>query len=411
MKIKNSNAFLALGIAFGLFMTFFIPMSIADTNNPPHADFYWEPTGDIETGDTVTFHDNSTDDGTIIAWEWDFGDGNYSIIQNPTHVYHDDGKYDVTLRVIDNNGSNDSVTKQITIKNRPPVADAGPDQMVNTTLVSFDGTGSSDIDGTIVTYIWNFGDTKTGTGETPTHNYSSDGKYVVTLNVTDDSGASDEDMCNVTVDTVAPVTNVSFNGTEGDNGWYISNVTVTLLPSDATSGVDTTYYSIDGGNWTEYNASFIISNDGATSIEFYSIDKAENKEATKEITVKVEKALPSISIGKPKEGYLYFFGRELFPTVRDKTIIMGRITVEADVTVAASGIDEVQFYVDGVIKYNTSQSPYTWNWGMAFGRHTLKAKVIDVAGNVASKEIDVTIFSILPGRNNAYSEDSTHDMA
>jgi len=48
---------------------------------------------------------------------------------------------------------------------------------------------------------------------------------------------------------------------------------------------------------------------------------------------------------------------------------------------------------------------------MAFGRHTLKAKVIDVAGNVASKEIDVTIFSILPGRNNAYSEDSTHDMA
>jgi len=85
--------------------------------------------------------------------------------------------------------------------------------------------------------------------------------------------------------------------------------------------------------------------------------------------------------------------------------------VEADVTAAASTIDKVQFYVDGVVKYNVFQSPYTWNWGMALGRHTLKAEVIDLAGNTASKEIDVTIFSILPGRNNAYSEDSTHDMA
>jgi len=409
MEIKSS--FLALGIAFGLFMTFFTPVSIAGTNNPPNADFYWTPSGDIKTGDTVTFHDNSTDDGTIIAWEWDFGDGNYSIIQNPTHAYHDNGKYDVTLRVIDNNGSNDSVTKQITIKNRPPVADAGPDQMVNETLVSFDGSGSSDMDGAIVTYAWKFGDGKTGTGETPTHNYSGDGKYVATLNVTDDSGASDEDTCNITVDTVAPVTNASLNGTEGDNGWYTSNVTVTLLPTDATSGVDTTYYSIDGGNWTEYNSSFVISDDGETSIEFYSVDKAGNKETAREVTVKVEKSLPGISIAKPKEGYFYFFGRELFPTVRDRTIILGRITVEADVTAAASTIDKVQFYVDGVVKYNVFQSPYTWNWGMALGRHTLKAEVIDLAGNTASKEIDVTIFSILPGRNNAYSEDSTHDMA
>ena len=412
MRIKGSNAFLALGIAFGLFMTVFIPLSIADPNQPPHADFYWSPSGTIKTGDVVSFHDNSTDDGTIIAWEWDFGDGNYSIIQNPTHVYSDDGKYDVTLRVIDNNGSTNSTTKQITISNRPPVADAGPDQMVNVTLVSFNGTDSYDPDGEITLYRWNFGDTKTATGVTVTHNYTHDGEYVVTLNVTDNDGASDEDTCSVTVDTTAPVTNVSLNGTEGNDGWYISNVTVTLLPSDATSGVNATYYMLNNGNWTVYISPITISSEGENTLSFYSIDRAGNKEGVNTTTIKIEKTSPTVDIKSPKQGYFYFMGRQLFPTLRDKTIIIGRVTVEADVNSTASEIKFVHFYVDGTMKYNDTESPYTWIWGMAFGRHTLKVEAFDEAGHNASKEIDVTIFSILPGRNsNVYANDEgTSDL-
>ena len=412
MRIKGSNAFLALGIAFGLFMTVFIPLSIADPNQPPHADFYWSPSGDIKTGDVVSFHDNSTDDGTIIAWEWDFGDGNYSIIQNPTHVYSDDGKYDVTLRVIDNNGSANSTTKQITISNRPPVADAGPDQMVNVTLVSFNGTDSYDPDGEITLYRWNFGDTKTATGVTVTHNYTHDGEYVVTLNVTDNDGASDEDTCSVTVDTTAPVTNVSLNGTEGNDGWYISNVTVTLLPSDATSGVNATYYMLNNGNWTVYISPITISSEGENTLSFYSIDRAGNKEGVNTTTIKIEKTSPTVDIKSPKQGYFYFMGRQLLPTLRDKTIIIGRVTVEADVNSTASEIKFVHFYVDGTMKYNDTESPYTWIWGMAFGRHTLKVEAFDEAGHNASKEIDVTIFSILPGRNsNVYANDErTSDL-
>lgn len=412
MRIKGSNAFLALGIAFGLFMTVFIPLSIADPNQPPHADFYWSPSGDIKTGDVVSFHDNSTDDGTIIAWEWDFGDGNYSIIQNPTHVYSDDGKYDVTLRVIDNNGSANSTTKQITISNRPPVADAGPDQMVNVTLVSFNGTDSYDPDGEITLYRWNFGDTKTATGVNVTHNYTHDGEYVVTLNVTDNDGASDEDTCSVTVDTTAPVTNVSLNGTEGNDGWYISNVTVTLLPSDATSGVNATYYMLNNGNWTVYISPITISSEGENTLSFYSIDRAGNKEGVNTTTIKIEKTSPTVDIKSPKQGYFYFMGRQLLPTLRDKTIIIGRVTVEADVNSTASEIKFVRFYVDGNMKYNDTESPYTWIWGMAFGRHTLKVEAFDEAGHNASKEIDVTIFSILPGRNsNVYANDErTSDL-
>ncbi|UCH88052.1 MAG: PKD domain-containing protein, partial [Thermoplasmata archaeon] len=76
----------------------------------------------------------------------------------------------------------------------PPVADAGSDQtvMVEET-VYLDGSGSYDVDGTIESYIWDFGDTNSGSGETTTHAYTAVGIYTVTLTVTDNGGATDTD--------------------------------------------------------------------------------------------------------------------------------------------------------------------------------------------------------------------------
>ncbi len=403
MKIKKGkNAFLAFVLGFGLLFMFFMSPSLAANGNiPPHVDFHWSPETGINTGETIHFYDDSIDDdGTIMAWQWDFDDGEYAIIKNPTHVYSSPGTYDVELTVIDNNGSTNSTSKQVTVINASPTADAGPDQVVNNTLVSFDGTDSSDPDGTIVSYNWNFGDMKTGTGVTTTHNYSDDGVYTATLNVTDNDGASDEDACEITVDTTLPVTNISINGTEGDNDWYTSNVTVTLLPTDATSGIDKTYYLLNNGTWATYTTSITISSEGENIIRFYSIDEAGNEEDVNTNTIKIDKTAPTIIIKDPKQGYCYFFGRSIFPTLRNKTIIIGRITVEVDVTNTSSGIKDVEFYVDEDMKYNTSVSPYVWKWGMAFGRHTLEVKVFDMAGHNTSKEMEVTIFSILPGRNN-----------
>lgn len=87
----------------------------------------------------------------------------------------------------------------------PPVANAGPDQtaLVGET-VNFDGTGSyALLDKTIITYSWDFDDTNSGTGATPTHAYTSAGTYTVTLKVTDDDGESDSDM--VTISVLTPV--------------------------------------------------------------------------------------------------------------------------------------------------------------------------------------------------------------
>jgi len=385
-----------------------VPPSSANGNQPPIADFYWTPDEDITTTTTVNFYDNSTDpDGTIIAWQWDFDDGTYSIEQNPTHVFDENGNYDVNLTVIDNNGSMDYVVKRVAVQNQPPVADAGPNQVVNTTEVSFNGTGSYDPDGTIESYTWQFGDGQTGSGATVTHDYAEDGQYTVTLNVTDDAGAYDTDTCQVIVDTVAPVTNVSLNGSQGDHGWYVGNVTVTLDADDELSGVDETYYKLDDGNWTEYTEPFNISEDGEYTVAFYSVDAAGNEENQHTISVKIDTSAPTVTIATPTEGYIHFFGRELLPSIRDRTILIGRVTVEATATDEPSGIEKVEFLVDDEVRYNDFDAPYSWTWGLALGRHTLGVTAIDAAGHEATEEIEVTIFSLIPGRSGDVTQDQT----
>jgi len=84
-------------------------------NIPPVADFSYNPTSPT-TSDTVYFNDLSTDaDGIISNWTWDFGDGNTSFEQNPTHQYASHGNYTVCLTVKDDDGAIDSICKIVHI--------------------------------------------------------------------------------------------------------------------------------------------------------------------------------------------------------------------------------------------------------------------------------------------------------
>src|SRR4030095_6391304 len=92
----------------------------------------------------------------------------------------------------------------VCLANQPPVANAGLDQTTSVgTAVTFNGSGSSDPDGTIPSYAWDFGDGASGTGSIVTHAYSTSGSKTVTLTVTDNSGARTSDVAFVTVLTQA----------------------------------------------------------------------------------------------------------------------------------------------------------------------------------------------------------------
>ncbi len=93
------------------------PNGPAGGNIPPVADFTY-----VVDGLTVTFTDQSYDpDGTVVSWDWDFGDGGTSTLQNPVHTYTADGTYNVTLTVTDNEGATGSKTKAIMAGNPPEI--------------------------------------------------------------------------------------------------------------------------------------------------------------------------------------------------------------------------------------------------------------------------------------------------
>lgn len=104
----------------------------------------------------------------------------------------DGGTYPVTFSVTDGLASDsEGITISIAAGNNPPVANpAGPYQGATGQPVSFNGSGSSDPDGDNLSYAWDFGDTGTGSGATPSHTYAVAGSYLVTLTVTDDGTPS-----------------------------------------------------------------------------------------------------------------------------------------------------------------------------------------------------------------------------
>ena len=168
-------------------------ITVIEANRAPKADFTFLPREPTDL-DTIEFTDRSTDpDGRIVKWHWDFGDGETSTKQNPSHRYQDDGRYTVKLTVTDDDGATDSISQTIIVSNVPPTASFtfSPSHPLVDQPVVFDASASSDPDGTIMKYEWDFGDGTTAEGIKVTHTFTDEGSYWVRLTVTDDDGDID----------------------------------------------------------------------------------------------------------------------------------------------------------------------------------------------------------------------------
>jgi PKD repeat protein len=149
-------------------------------------------TGDIRS-DFMLGAEATDPDGTILAYEWDLGDGSTGSAAVVSHTYAKPGNYTVRLTVRDDDGSEARTLANITIIDKPPEAFASAVSSGAVTMkkIAFRGDESTDMEGPI-TYLWDFGDGNSSTEADPQHAYFRTGTYKVTLTVKDTSGQSDK---------------------------------------------------------------------------------------------------------------------------------------------------------------------------------------------------------------------------
>ncbi len=264
---------------------------VAPANQAPVAAFTSQVSGLSVAVDGSTSADA---DGTVASYAWDFGDGGKATGSTASHSYAAAGTYTVSLTVTDDKGATNTKTAQVVVAQAPanqaPVA--AFTSLVNGLTVAVDGSSSSDPDGTVSSYAWQFGDGATATGATASHTYAAAGTFTVTLTVTDNGGATNVKTADVVV-TAPPVgTNVIaqdlFERT-GANGWGTAD---------------------QGGAWsTTGTASRFSVADGAGRI---SVSSGQSQNANLPVSASNVRITAEWSVDKVAEGqYISFVGRQV----------------------------------------------------------------------------------------------------
>ena len=197
-------------------------------------------------------------DGSIVDYAWDFGDGSTTNGPSGTHATHSHtytigGIFTAQLTLTDNLGGTASALHNITVSssNVSPTAVIATSAQVNGKSphsVAFMGNTSSDPDGTIASYAWDFGDGNTASTAVTTHIYTAGlagNTYTATLTVTDDQGAIDTEsiVISVSAPNMASVFNGSLGYTAGSlNLWIDEDLISNSERNHTTEPV--TYFAI-----------------------------------------------------------------------------------------------------------------------------------------------------------------------
>jgi len=331
-------------------------------------------------------------------------------------TYSTIGIYNYTIFVKDNLGNSaKSGVYHFTIysANLPPATPSQPSGPAS----GFSGSSyiyssvTTDPDGDNIYYFFDWGDNTTsgwvgpyasGSSGSASHSWSSPGTYYVKVKAKDvhdaESGWSSSLTVVIQSPNAHPITTCSLNPPtpNGKNGWYISQVNVTLNATDPEGdAIAYTRYRIDRGSWITYNGTFTISQDGEHLLEFYSADDKGNIEPTNSMRIKIDKSEPYVVLQRPALGYLYLFDRQIIPISSGTTIIIGRIVVRAIAYDGESSIENVSFYVNGRLQSIDMKQPYEWLWRGDLGFKYLQAVAYNKAGLMEeSMPVLVYIFSL-----------------
>lgn len=168
-----------------------------------------------------------------------------------------------------------------------------------------------------------------------------------------------------TIDTMPPATTVGVSGNLGTGGWYTSAVTITLTVVEATSGIASTRYRIDGVAWQAYAGPFQIAGEGAHTVEFFSTDLAGNSEIVQRVDFRVDTVAPATNA-------------TLGGTLGTNGWRVTTVTVSLAAADNGSGVAETAYQLDG-----GSWLAYSGPFAVAGeGAHSLAFASTDAAGNL-----------------------------
>lgn len=200
----------------------------------------------------VNFTDLST--GNPTAWQWNFGNGNTSNVQNPMAVFVAPGTYTITLIASNANGSNTEIKTAYINVILPPQVQFSYNiisTLCGTQNVQFNDQSVSAT--TITDWFWSFGDGATSTLQNPTHLYSSPGTYSVSLVVSDINGCSNTFSQNNIVTVTNQVVSAGFTSSSPTS--CTSPHTVNFTNQSTGTGLSYLWNFGDGTTSTQANPS------------------------------------------------------------------------------------------------------------------------------------------------------------
>jgi len=229
-----------------------------------------------------------------------------------------------------------------------------------------------------------------------TFSISADGVYNLEYWSVDVAGNAESIKTRlVKIDSTAPVTQASVSGTAGINDWYRSAVQVALSAFDNVSGVQSTFYSIDGGATVTYAGPFVLSTPGPHTVAYWSVDNLGNTEAAHSLAIKIDTVAPLVTASAN-------------PSTAPKRPQPVTVTISGSATDALSGVSSASFNVideygvtqpsgSVTVQANGSYSftlslPATKNGSDKNGHlYTIVVTASDQAGNSTSATTTLTI--------------------
>jgi parallel beta-helix repeat protein len=315
------------------------------------------------------------------------------IVYIGSFIVTDDGEYSIDFYSDDHEGNVelphsaslkiDQTSPTTTISLDPPSPNGGNGWYISAVTVTLSATDEYSGVGS----TWYKIDTGSWQLYTVPFIVSSSGEHTIQYFSYDTAGnIEDAYSIEVNIDTIPPVTEHEFHGLLGEEGWFVTNVTVTLSAEDELSGVNYTEYKLDTGNWIVYSGSFIVTENGNHTLYYYSVDLAGMTEQTNEATFRIDHDT------KPPTTIHHFDGIMGNNDWFTSNVIVTLTTID----ISPSGVNHTYYKLDDDIEWIEYTQPFSVTEDSA---HVLYYYSVDMVGNeedvnTVTLKIDKTIPSI-----------------